>query len=646
MSRQSNNLHSLKRHHPQTHQHLQGGKNSRRIQFEESRKGGTTAQVTIAGNDVYLHSRFDPKREADRFIESQEIKKTGLVILYGFGCGYHVEALMEQLHNQARAIVIEPDVSLFMSVLEHRDFSSLFADKRMTLLVGWSPEEMFQYFETRIVEFFLSVKVITHEVSFRFNTQLIQQMMDVVNDFMEYGTTSLYTAASIAAQSKFNSFMNMPQALFNPGIAHLKDIAKEQAAVVIGAGPSLAKNIELLKEAPVIKIATGTILKRLLSEGIVPHVVCHIDYHFKLTKKYFQDLPPLDNTLLLMDSRASYKTADMYPGPIATWDDPFMAHFLEKVRPSEHGTIPPGATVSQTCYYLARYMGCNPIMFVGQDLAYPGHLTHMPGTAIYDNWWAETNRFNSIENKEWEYFARIRKNLYSVDAIGGGKIYTDRQMFTYLQSFRQLFQKHPERIIDACEQGAFKVGAEHMSFAEALNQNFKKTDQQFSALSLNSYADLSQQKKFLKLFDDYLDEADRTLSFYDEALALLQDLQDNFDNDAKRKELLREVDKFKSRFNSYQSFTAMINELTQADDYQKQKYDLEIALGDLQGKELAYKQLQRDHQFLKGLRGGLLYFKEFMLNGRKRLEIYPQTQHEDIYEDLDMIKDKILRHES
>jgi len=646
MSRLNNNLHSLLKHHPAIHLTLSRCVPSDRIHFEDSRKGPITAKVSSNEGDIYLHSRIDPKKEADRFIEGNDIKKTGLVLVYGFACGYHVEALMEQLHPKAKAIVIEPDAPLFLSMLQHKDFSTLFADKRLSLMVGASPEDIFSQLESRVVEFFLGAKIITHDVSHRINKTLFHQTSEVVKNFIEYGTTSLYTAASIAAQSKFNSFMNMPQALFNPGIADLKNIAKDKAAVVIGAGPSLAKNIELLRDAPVIKIATGTILKRLLSEGIVPHAVCHIDYHFKLTKKYFQDLPPLDNTLLLMDTRASYKTADMYPGPIATWDDGFMKTFLHKIRETEHGTLPPGATVSQTCYYLAQYLGCDPIIFVGQDLAYPGHLTHMPGTAIYDNWWTETNRFVSMENKEWEYFARVKQNLYSVPAIGGGTIYTDRQMFTYLQSFRQLFQEHPERVIDACEQGAFKIGAEHMSFKEALQQNFNSTDKHFSLLAQKSYANTEERKRYLELFDEYLEEADRTLNFYEKGIKLLDTLRDNFNDNKQQKDLLHKIDKIKSQFDSYQRFTSMINELTQSDDYQKQKDDMEIALGDYTGKELQLKQLERDHKFLKGLRGGLLYFKEFMINGRKRLELYPETQSKDIFEDLDMIKEKILRDES
>jgi hypothetical protein len=233
-----------------------------------------------------------------------------------------------------------------------------------------------------------------------------------------------------------------------------------------------------------------------------------------------------------------------------------------------------------------------------------------------------------------------------VEAIGGGTVYTDRQMYTYIQYFRQLFKKHNGRVIDACEQGAFKEHAEHMSFAEALQQPFEKVDEDFSLLSDKPYQDLSRKDEIIKVFDDYIKEANRCLKFYDKCSAALDELTEHFDNKARRKKVMAEVETLKSKFNEYQMFSAMINELIQADDFQKQKDDLALAIGGFEGEELQLKQLERDYKFMKGMRGGLLYFKEFLLNGRRRLKIYPQTQSDEIHEDLNMIKEKVLKDES
>ena len=55
--------------------------------------------------------------------------------------------------------------------------------------------------------------------------------------------------------------------------------------------------------------------------------------------------------------------------------------------------LPAGATVAHLAFYLAVYLGCDPIIFVGQDLAYTGHVFYVPGVEIHQAWQSELNRF-------------------------------------------------------------------------------------------------------------------------------------------------------------------------------------------------------------------------------------------------------------
>ena len=62
-------------------------------------------------------------------------------------------------------------------------------------------------------------------------------------------------------------------------------------------------------------------------------------------------------------------------------------------------------------FYLTKYLGCDPIIFVGQDLAYTGHVFYVPGVEIHRSWRSELNRFHTMEHKEWERIVRNRLDM-------------------------------------------------------------------------------------------------------------------------------------------------------------------------------------------------------------------------------------------
>lgn len=75
-----------------------------RIKYQTARNGETTIVV----NDRHLHSRYNPHREASRFIESITLDhREGSVILVGDGTGV-VRSLFEDKHPRARVVALSP----------------------------------------------------------------------------------------------------------------------------------------------------------------------------------------------------------------------------------------------------------------------------------------------------------------------------------------------------------------------------------------------------------------------------------------------------------------------------------------------------------------------------------------------------------
>lgn len=82
-----------------------------------------------------LHSRWDPGREA-RLLAGRQA--AGCRCVFGFGDGYHLEALLEKT-DRDELLVVEPDGRLLRAVLEDRELGHLLG--RTTLIVGVPPVE-------------------------------------------------------------------------------------------------------------------------------------------------------------------------------------------------------------------------------------------------------------------------------------------------------------------------------------------------------------------------------------------------------------------------------------------------------------------------------------------------------------------------
>ena len=72
---------------------------------------------------------------------------------------------------------------------------------------------------------------------------------------------------------------NVPAILNSPGILGLKSQMADIPAAVVSAGPSLDKNIQLLKRGAekFLIIAVSTALKPLLKTGVFPDFIVAID---------------------------------------------------------------------------------------------------------------------------------------------------------------------------------------------------------------------------------------------------------------------------------------------------------------------------------------------------------------------------------
>jgi hypothetical protein len=169
----------------------------------------------------------------------------------------------------------------------------------------------------------------------------------------------------------------------NPGVIALKNKFRGLPCIVVGAGPSLDKNIRFLHRAQnkAVIISCDAALKPLMGHGIVPDFVVCLDPQEEISR-FLVNVPHKGITLVV--------PSIVHPHVIKLWENDVL--FFNKFAPDiptlveiqkivpHIGILTPGGTVLSVTYDLAFQAGGSPIIFVGQDLSYPKKKSHSHGS--------------------------------------------------------------------------------------------------------------------------------------------------------------------------------------------------------------------------------------------------------------------------
>lgn len=437
--------------------------------IELARNGNPTARIAADdGREVYLHSRYEPLEEARKAIAAQNSGEHVTYFLHGMGIGYPLLAL-EETGVQPVVFVLEPDLRLIKATLLVHDLAEMISDGRLAFFTSSDHAVLSERLNACNADLMLGVQSISMPIAARVAAAFHEQARRVLLDVLSVTKTHMITLLKTSRVTFENVAMNLPTYLRTPGIGPWKDRAAGYPAIVVAAGPSLAKNVRQLADLRdrAVIIGVQTVFKLLHSLGVSPHFVTSLDYH-DVSTEFFRGQDDVRGATLIAEPKAAWRVIDLYPGETQIVHHRFVDMLLKDASP-RRADLRPGSTVAHLALYFAEYLGCDPIIFVGQDLAFSDGMFYLPGSPVEQIWRPEMNRFQTIEMKQWERIVRNRPILRRVKDVRGDDVYTDDLLFTYLQQFEQDFSRTPRKIIQASEGGAALRGCEVMTLRDAAN---------------------------------------------------------------------------------------------------------------------------------------------------------------------------------
>ncbi|MER83690.1 DUF115 domain-containing protein, partial [Campylobacter coli] len=288
---------------------------------------------------------------------------------------------------------------------------------------------------------------------------------------------------------------------------------KFENAIVVSAGPSLAKQLSLLKayqDKAVIFCADGA-LSMLEKEGIIPDYVTNLDCR-DLAMKFFQNKE--NKTSLNVLSCATHPSLVHFLDnkSVVLRDDPLYQRF----NLNDFGYIDTGTHVSHFSYTLALALGFKNIIMIGQDLAFDEEgNSHSKGFSYGEQFSGEKT------------VPTLKAQAYA----GKGEVLTHIAWNDYRIKLEYLFacNEQKAKFYNATEGGARINFTEELSFKECCEKLLTKEKPKFDIPK--SLTKNRSDKLLVKFKEKIQKDQENAKRFLDDALALKQILENILSKD-------------------------------------------------------------------------------------------------------------------
>ena len=425
--------------------------------------------ITHTPNGLWIKSPKRPFFEPFEGNNAKDVPKNACLFVVGAGSPSYFRGLFKSMSWSVMAvIVVEPNIDLLFWLFEEVSVYKLLPPFiRLGFAVSDEDDLVLELLDTTITPLGTftagDLGYVIHKGECEdpkpFNEILAKLKERILINLQMIGNSVEDTLLGLRQMA-----LSSPWIAFGPKLRTLKGAFKGRPSVVVSAGPSLDKNFHLLKgkEDRLLIIATDTVLRKLLKNGIKPHIVCALERGLAVLDKHFRDVirdygEELKDVLLIVQSVCVPQIVGTWPGPkivvgkaglpLDYW---VVGHLLDG------DVIPSGASVAHMCMNIAALLGSDKIALIGQDLAYGEEgTTHSSDTA-----WSKEKSGDAMISEE---------NRIPVPGALGGTVFTHRVWLMFLRIFEQMIGSLAEvgfRVYDCTEGGALIRGTEVMSFKD------------------------------------------------------------------------------------------------------------------------------------------------------------------------------------
>ncbi|ENX5764675.1 6-hydroxymethylpterin diphosphokinase MptE-like protein [Campylobacter jejuni] len=468
-------------------------------------------------HNVFMYENLE--EEINFFYQSilEKTPRYPFICIYGIGNALLIKNLAKHYKH---LFVFESEIELFILALSTIDLSEELCSGKI-YLVDIEEErvdiQLLILFDMKDISEYLSLyEMFVNNVYYKkFYEDIWHKADELCEKNIKVVIRNLGSNSDLSFECYSHLLQNIPSMLesipFQRILSERKN--KFENAIVVSAGPSLAKQLPLLKacqDKAVIFCADGA-LSMLEKEGIVPDYVTNLDFT-DLAMKFFQNKE--NKTSLNILSCATYPNLVHFLDnkSVILRDDPLCQRF----NLNDFGYIDTGTHVSHFSYTLALALGFKNIIMIGQDLAFDKEgNSHSKGFDFGE-------KFSGEENID-----KLKVPAYA----GKGEVLTHITWNDYRIKLEYLFACNDQKakFYNATEGGARINFTEELSFKECCEKFLTKEKPKFELPK--SLTKNRSDKLLVKFKEKIQKDQENAKRFLDDALALKQILENILSKD-------------------------------------------------------------------------------------------------------------------
>lgn len=440
------------------------------------------------GCEYFLVSKY-PEEEVARYLQGIDLSKDQLFLIIGMAHIPLLERIVEKCSDGTRIILIEPNKYVLKYCLEHYDYSKVFAKGN---IIFTSMDEIdirikkiifcLEQMKWNNLIYNLQVKMLVNYTKYN---KFVEEIVKIMLEQMSTSFKILGTSLEDIFMGIENDCKNLESFCRSNSIAEIYDSYKGYPGIVVSAGPSLEKNIQYLKDAQgkALIVSCDASLEACKLHGVKPDVIATIE-RVEATYQYYYKNKQFDDDLILVASNNIWpETLKEFLGKkiliqrIPKGPESSILQEFENVR---HKDI--GSSAATVAFAVAKAAGCNPIILIGQDLAFTDDKIH--SNITHTRFEGENNSRTS----DGSYVEDINGNMIKTNAI--------------YNWFRNWFETatvvyEDVTVIDATEGGAKIRGTQIMTLKESIDKYCVK-EKEKSLIEYLSTIEINQADELLK----------------------------------------------------------------------------------------------------------------------------------------------------
>ncbi len=447
--------------------------------------------------DITTKDPLYPGKPIEETIENlkklKNKQKYPFLYFFGLGNGVLFKLIFETFLSLKRVVVFEPDLEIIYIVLNLIDLSQYLDEKKLWIihikdLNFAKATDIFVKNDSYLYSRLYELEITTSYYSKKYRSEIIDTN-SLITRAIEHIIFSVGNDAIDSLIGLEHHILNFEEMIKTPSFKKFVKKAKNsQIAVIVSTGPSLTKQLPLLKEIQnyVTILSVDASFPILYKHGIKPDIVFSLE-RVKETAKFYEDLPKeaFDGVIFLITSIAHKKLLEnIKGGNLQINMRPFGYLFYFENTP--WGYLGRGMSAANMAFEFAFYAGYKKTVLIGQDLAFAKDgSTHAK---------EHTRGVNDVS-----------KNIQRVKlpAYGGKGEVTSTQIW---KAFRNFFEddiyesKKFMTTYNATEGGARITGAIEIPFKEFIEKFVDKSNPKKVMIFPSPSLKLAQKhkKKFYK----------------------------------------------------------------------------------------------------------------------------------------------------